>query len=237
MVAADRLWYGVVTALATAYYFPADDSAPTFLRRPFWSPPGLLRLACCAHVPARIALALLGGALAASDATADSAWWRAAFALALFVADCGYFAGYPCHPGFVLLYTSAAMCLPPGPARSGVLRVVVAHQLGAPGLNKVRVSGAAAWLSPATLTEWLTLKAPLKPHFLVEPIWVKQWWLVKIVLARPRLRSALNAAGLAFELGALPVALCGGELALLALFVAGCIFHIGVALLVRSNPR
>ena len=71
--------------------------------------------------------------------------WRLAFFCALALCDFRYFSGYGGHTNFVLLYTAAAMVLPDGFARCGVLRAVVAHQLGSAGVHKLRVGGRA-WL-------------------------------------------------------------------------------------------
>jgi hypothetical protein len=52
-----------------------------------------------------------------------------------------------------------AMVLPPGPTRGAVLRIIVAHHIGAAGFLKARVGGLS-WTDPLTLVEMCKEFAP-----------------------------------------------------------------------------
>ena len=99
-------------------------------------------------------------------------WLRAAYGVFVLLADFVAFAAYGGHTGFVFLYTTLAMILPAGSARAGVLRLIVAHQLGSPALNKLRIGGWK-WLDPMTLESHIRFardqELPFKPHCVVEP--------------------------------------------------------------------
>ena len=143
-----------------------------------------------------MALAVGGGA--------SSLPLRAAFFSAVAVVDFHYFAGYGGHTTFILLYAAAAMILPPGPGRSGALRVIIAHQLGSPGVHKLRVGGRA-WFRPETHMASLRFvlhdeRAPggdakerCQRHALVEPTWVCQPWLIRLLLRWPTILAILAA--------------------------------------------
>lgn len=237
MVATDdagRLWYAVATLLALAYYSNDPGDTGKVLRCPCWAPAWMVRWAFRTSSASRIVLAIVGAALAVSPSLAmESMAARSLFLGAVACADLWSYASYGGHPGFMLLYTSAAMVIPVGPSRSGVLRLLVAHQLGSSGIVKLWVGGRD-WFDFETIAEWLRFSRdslPFKSHFLIEIDWLKQRWLINFLLKRPALCSACNAAGLAVELVAVPLALGGGRLSLQLLFVLGSGFHLSVLLL------
>ena len=244
----DRAWYALATLLASLYFCPADSSVPEpeCLRRPFWLPSWVLWLCKQVHLPARVALLVVGLALAASTNLAESQAWRGVFLSLVLVVDAYYYAGYLCHPGFCLLHTCAAMVLPPGASRAGVLHVVVAHQLASPGLAKLRIAGLKGFrdtmrilLHNSKQSHW---SAPGNPHqkdsgvhtslthFLIEPQWVKQQWLICFMLNHPRLLSLGSYGAVALEISALPLVLLGGPTAMHAYFWAASCFHLGITL-------
>ena len=93
---------------------------------------------------------------------------RAAFFATVAVADPWLFVSFYCHPGFILLHMSAAMVLPGGPARTAVLRLIVAlcpnvpvspagsrcHQLGSSGVMKPRIAGVRGYEDSVTRMPW-----------------------------------------------------------------------------------
>ena len=165
----DRLWYFVATVIAWAYYAEDGRSSPV-LRRPSWAPVWLLRGARSWSRLPLVCMVVLGLLLATH--LVEVFWLRAGYALCVLLSDFVAFAAYGGHTGFIFLYTALAMLLPVGTARSGVLRLVVAHQLGSPALNKLRIGGWK-WLDPSTLQSHLRFardqELPFKPHCVVEP--------------------------------------------------------------------
>ena len=142
MSAAPAAWYAIATLLASMYYAEDLAMSSSCALRPSWSPLWALRAASYCFRPARAALLGVGVGAACCPSAQP---WRLAFFCALALCDFRYFSGYGGHTNFVLLYTAAAMVLPDGFARCGVLRAVVAHQLGSAGVHKLRVGGRA-WL-------------------------------------------------------------------------------------------
>ena len=160
---------------------------------------------------------------------------RVVFATTLAFSDLYHFASYGGHTGFILLYVASAMVLPADSAgRGGCMRWIVAHQLGSSGLHKLLLGGRA-WLHPSTMR--FTLKflydcaIPFKPHFLVEPPWLKQRWLIEICLRRSWLLGLLAAGGFALEMAVPLGCLLGGPLILRLVAFACCAFHVVTALL------
>jgi len=119
--------------------------------------------------------------------------------------------------------------MPSGPVRSGVLRIIVAHQLGSPALNKLRVGGWQ-YFRPSTLESHIRFvrdtPRPIKVHFLVEPLWLRQHWMMDICLRNRWLMAVLQSSGLITQLGVVAVCLSAGGVALKVALVLACSFHL-----------
>ena len=234
---AERVWYALMALLASLYY--GDEAAAKVspvLARPSWASPAVLKILCNTKLQrsARAAILLCGVALAVGSRS--QLLLRLTFAIAVAISDVAYWSGYGGHPGFILVYSSAAMVMPIGPHRYGTLRVIVAHQLGSSGLYKLRVGGLSGWLDPQTLSailrSYLNAKAATKPHRLIEPQWLMRRALVRWLLrAPPALIGLLSCGALVIELIMIPVALTSSSPTLLALVaLMGGAFHVGIAL-------
>lgn len=225
----DRLWYFVTTLIAWAYFAEESRDSPV-LRRPSWAPVWLLRGArkwCRLFIFCMTAL----GMLLATDLV-EVFWIRAAYGIFVLLADFVAFAAYGGHTGFIFLYTALAMLLPAGSARAGVLRLIVAHQLGSPALNKLRIGGWK-WLDPSTLESHIRFardqELPFKPHCVVEPPWMRQHWMMDVCLRHPSLLALLHWAGLAMQFLVVLACLFGGQVALYLACAAACGFHVFAA--------
>ena len=226
---ADRLWYFCVAIVG--FFFYRFDAHPVVVRSPSWTPIWLLKGARDTSAAARLTLLLVGLALACFPTLAHAAPARATFFAAVAVADLWLFVSFYCHPGFVLLHMSAAMILPAGPERVAVLRLIVAHQLGSSGVMKLRIAGVRGFCHPDAMERWLRftlgdVEYYHDPHVLVQPPGSLQPWLVRFLLAQPALRTAMSAAGLAFEMSVLPIVLFGSGWLLWLLFAAASCFHL-----------
>jgi len=225
----DRLWYFVATLIAWAYFAEESRDSPV-LRRPSWAPVWLLRGArkwCRFFI---FSLTVLGMLLATD--LVEVFWLRAAYGVFVLLADFVAFAAYGGHTGFVFLYTTLAMILPAGSARAGVLRLIVAHQLGSPALNKLRIGGWK-WLDPMTLESHIRFardqELPFKPHCVVEPPWMRQHWMMDLCLGHPSLLALLHWAGLAMQFLVVLACLLGGQVALYLACAVACGFHVFAA--------
>jgi hypothetical protein len=215
----DRLWYGVMTVLATIYYSDSGAATNGVIRRPAWAHIRVLKAAQACSSLARATLLLSGIALAIG--AMPSLCLRAIFFVSVAVIDLHYFTGYGGHPGFILLWFSAAMVLPPGPSRCGVQRVIVGHQLGSSGIHKLRIGGLA-WLHPDTMAfilRFVLQNVPCKPHFFIEPTWLKSLRLIRVLLRSPFLLFLLGMGGAIIELSAPPIALLVSTPSVLYAFV------------------
>ncbi|CAE7484383.1 cmdD, partial [Symbiodinium sp. CCMP2456] len=224
----DRLWYFVATLIAWAYFAESRDSP--LLRRPSWAPVWLLRAArkwCRLFIFCMTVL----GMLLATDLV-EVFWLRAAYGIFVLLADFVYFAAYGGHVGFIFLYTALAMTLSAGSARAGVLRLIVAHQLGSPALNKLRIGGWK-WLDPSTLESHIRFvrdqELPFKPHRVVEPPWMRQHWMMDLCLRHQSLLALLHWAGLTMQFLVVLACLFGGQVALYLACAAACGFHVFAA--------
>ena len=160
---AERAWYAVVGCLGYVYY-SHQAHACAVLRRPTLVTAHALRQASRLARPACCALLAVALAIAADvpAGCASATPPRVAFAALVAVADVWFFASHYCHPGFVLLYSTAAMVLAPGP-RTAVLRLVAAHQLGSSGVMKLRVAGLRGFTRPSSMYRWLRGQSALLP--------------------------------------------------------------------------
>ncbi|CAE7318831.1 cmdD [Symbiodinium natans] len=226
MCFADQLWYLVSTLIAWAYFSEEGKDSPV-LRRPSWAPVWLLRGARRWYRAFTFCLAGLGLLLATE--LVGVFWLRAAYGLCVFLADFVAFAAYGGHTGFVFFYTALAMLLPPGSTRSGVLRLIVAHQLGSPAVNKLQ-TGGWKWLDPSTLESHIRFarerELPFKPHCVVEPPWIRRPGMMDLCLRHPWLLALMHWAGLATQLLVVLACLLGGQVALSWACAAACSFHV-----------
>ena len=227
-----RLWYLAVTCLAWAFYTDAAICQPAVLCRPYWAPCWLLQWIWRQNRSFLVAMVFFG-MLLASDWVVNG-WLRLGFCLCALMVDLGAFAAYTCHPSFIFIYTCLAMVLPPGEPQSGVLRIIAAHQLGSPAINKLRVGGLE-YLKPSTLEYHLRFARDRdgtgKPHALIEPTWIRQRWISEICLANPWLIRILNLLGPLLQISFALLCLLGSGHALYIAFAVGCTFHLGSLLL------
>ena len=222
----DSLWYGAVTAVSVVFFQPVTSEV---VRCPRWANPTLLRYAKFSYTPARLALFSIGAALTCSHTLAAAMSWRAAFLVALLVADLHHYNTYKGHAAFVFLYTSTAMVLPRGPMRMGVLRLVVAHQLGSPAIYKLLVGGVA-WVHPDTMNESMTAELPWQKTTggAFNRFSLKVDWLVNFMTDHPALELLSGTVALLFEFSAIPVCLFGDS-DLLFVFMFMCsVFHLSI---------
>ena len=223
---AERLWY-LATALTAWLYYADLDSC--VLRRPSWASTEHLLFAARHHRKAVAFTVFQGILLGVSPTLVASVWARAAYAAGVAFCDLHHFAVYGGHTGFIFLYTAAAMVLPNGVDRTGVLRMIVAHQFGSSGLHKLRVGGLA-WPHPSSMRATLQFlhdcPEPFKPHPVVEPRWLKQKWLIAFCLTNEWLLAFLGLGGLLFEMGVSFGCLFGGTTAMYIVAAACTSFHL-----------
>lgn len=221
-----QLWYLIVTLLAWAFYTDPAISQPKVLCRPSWAPVWLLQQAWRLNHIFLICMVVLG-LLLASDLV-ELLLLRLCFSLCVFLVDFGAFAAYGGHPSFIFIYTSLALVLPPGEQQSGVLRLIVAHQLGSPGINKLRIGGLE-YLNFSTLEYHLRFsrdRESCRPHALIEPIWMRQRWMINFCLRNVWLMRILNWCGPLLQVGTACICLVGSGPALYVAFASACSFHL-----------
>eukprot|EP00164_Ancoracysta_twista_P021047 GFYU01037973.1.p1 GENE.GFYU01037973.1~~GFYU01037973.1.p1 ORF type:complete len:362 (+),score=73.55 GFYU01037973.1:31-1116(+) len=245
-VTIDNVWYGASTFFALLFLFGSKREHGV-LRRPEWAPMWVMNVGSILHVPARAALVPIGllltfagsdgitlteggndglGLGVGLDVGGDQLFhWRLGFCVALYICDFYHYAHYRGHTAFVLIYTAVAMVWPHGLTRAGILRVVVAHQLGSAGISKIRIAGLQAWVSPETAVEWLNY----------EPLWLKgrgggfklkQEWIGDLVRAWPLLARFLGVTVIIFEVGAIPAVLFGSPVTLAVTLALASGFHV-----------
>lgn len=134
MTSSEQLWYLVASIIAWRYYSDPGSQHPELLRRPSWSSVGLLRSLRPFRRLFVNGLLVLGGLLFLFD----HLWLRMAYCLCVLLADYVSFAAYGGHTGFIFVYFAMALVVPD---HQGALRWIVAHQLGAPAFNKLRIGG------------------------------------------------------------------------------------------------
>ena len=150
------VYVGMVISLAiSAVGFPSTGER--FVLRPSWCPPFVLML--IVHmgkwIPAAAALALSSAA-----AFPDFFVPRAAAAALFSIYSLQHHAIVGTHFEQLANWGLWAMAIfPPGPSRGAVLRVIVAHHLGAAGFLKGRVGGIS-WANPLTMLEMCKEFAP-----------------------------------------------------------------------------
>lgn len=221
-----QLWYLVVTLLAWAFYTDPAISQPKVLCRPSWAPVWLLQQVWRLNHIFLTGMVVLG-LLLASDLV-EFLLLRLCFSLCVFLVDFGAFAAYGGHPSFIFIYTSLALVLPPGEHQSGVLRLIVAHQLGSPAINKLRIGGLE-YLNFSTLEYHLRFsrdRESCKPHALIEPIWMRQRWMIDFCLRNVWLMRILNCCGPLLQVSTACICLVGSGPALYVAFAFACSFHL-----------
>lgn len=134
MTSSEQLWYLVASIIAWRYYSDPGSQHPELLRRPSWSSVGLLRSLRPFRRLFVNGLLVLSGLLFLFD----HLWLRMAYCLCVLLADYVSFAAYGGHTGFIFVYFAMALVVPD---HQGALRWIVAHQLGAPAFNKLRIGG------------------------------------------------------------------------------------------------
>lgn len=220
-----QLWYAVVTLLAWAFYTDPAMSQPKVLCRPSWAPVWLLQQVWRLNHVFLTGMVVMG-LLLASDLV-ELLLLRLCFSLCVFFVDFGAFAAYGGHPSFIFIYTSFALILPPGEHQSGVLRLIVAHQLGSPGINKFRIGGLE-YLNFSTLEYHLRFsrdRESCKPHALIEPIWIRQRWMIDFCLRNVWL-MILNCCGPLLQVSTACICLVGSGPALYVALGFACSFHL-----------
>ena len=221
-----QLWYLLVTLLAYIFYTDPAIAQPAVLCRPSWAPVWLLQRVWGLNRIFLVCMVVFG-LLLATDLV-QMLWLRMGYVLFVFLVDFGTFAAYGGHSSFIFIYTSLAMVFPPGPQQSGILRLIMAHQLGSPGINKLRIGGLE-YLKPSTLEYHLRFsrdRESCRPHALIEPIWVRQRWMIDLCLQNMWLMRILNWSGPALQISIAAVCLLGSGEVLYFAFAAACAFHL-----------
>ena len=111
----------------------------------------------------------------------------------------------------------------------GVLRLVVAHQLGSPAIYKLLVGGVA-WVHPDTMNESMTAELPWQKTTggAFNRFSLKVDWLVNFMTDHPALELLSGTVALLFEFSAIPVCLFGDS-DLLFVFMFMCsVFHLSI---------
>lgn len=245
--------YFLCTLNAFSFFGINENGNGEVFVRPSWVPLWLMHVAKRAYKGSVIATVVAGCLLASGpDGTEESLSLRLLFFTTIFFAHLWNFAVLQNHSSFALLYTSAAMLIPEGPARNGALRVLVGYVLASSGLCRLRIGGCAS-LGTEAAKSWLNfcvghddngMSSPgtsgkidkFDPDFqksLVQKYFAPpmQPWLTKFVLSRVWLLTLSHFSGFALEVLALPMALFGGPYTCMILFMAGCFFHTMIALM------
>jgi len=235
---ADAALYLYLTVFATAGYFampPGKKGA--ICKRSSWVPVWAIKVAKSTFQPGILVIMCSGCVLASSSSAREYIGMRAFFALAVFMVDLHHFHRYGCHQCFIVLYSVAALVVPPGAGRDGIFRVVTMFQLFAAGVSKIRVGGfkrlhpesSANWMQTYLCKESCTFNPVLE-----NPLWIQNW-LLRIFVANPRLTSFSMFAALVIEFGSLPLGLAGGPWSCMLLFGVGTAFHAAMVLMTGIN--
>ena len=149
------MYIGMLMSLAMALIgFP--PTGERFILRPSWCPPSVIlsivRLG--RWIPAFSAAALVFAAAFPNQVSA-----RATAALFFSIFSLQHHAVVGTHYEQLANWGLWAMVLPTGPTRGSVLRIIVAHHIGAAGYLKARVGGLD-WVDPRTMIEMCKEFAP-----------------------------------------------------------------------------